>query len=476
MVFKRKMSLANESTIKTRMEKEALRYMSRTLSVLGYSSNGLRTFYFYKCNKCHFKDTRSQVKQHILDKWMKKDPTHIAESIIRTLNKKNVVQTRNHTYSESPRNRKSPTVNTSIQSYSCNETSQIDYSDFIHNRKLCWRCFQYNITFGDRFYFCTNSTMFDICMDCYHTANYKDLQFKAKVFDGIASNYPWDDEEVDYRTQLGSDEKPIKRRTTGKEPTNHENETKHLSSKDEWVPSSPSSISFVGMERRKADSDGHEIDNLSLRLLEALNPNLSNHYIPIRTKGDGNCLFRAASIALFGTDTKHEELRYLVGKEMKLHRKWYDKDHPEFCSPLANDLRIPLKDYDFYVSTVDQLGSWSDITHLYALSAVIEAPIESYLPTSSGLTSPYSRLIVGRKNRKFIPKIMLMWTSSSVTPQNFDDLYNYIDHFVPLLHSRNSASNDDNVSNEHEVTIFYSDGSDETSGYSSADPEVITLD
>ena len=123
MVFKRKMSLANESTIKTRMEKEALRYMSRTLSVLGYSSNGLRTFYFYKCNKCHFKDTRSQVKQHILDKWMKKDPTHIAESIIRTMNKKNVVQTRNHTYSGSPRNRKSQTMNTNIQGDSCNETS-----------------------------------------------------------------------------------------------------------------------------------------------------------------------------------------------------------------------------------------------------------------------------------------------------------------------------------------------------------------
>ena len=128
------MSLANEPTVKTRMEKEALRYMSRTMSVLGYSSNGLRTFYFYKCNKCHFEDSRSQVKNHILDNWMKKDPAHIAESIIRTINKKNMVQTRNHKIysSGSPRNRKSQTGNTNIPSDNCKETSQIDYSDFIH--------------------------------------------------------------------------------------------------------------------------------------------------------------------------------------------------------------------------------------------------------------------------------------------------------------------------------------------------------
>ena len=473
------MAQANKSTIKTRMEKEALRYMSRTLSVLGYSSNGLRTFYFYKCNKCHFEDGRSEVKRHILDQWMKKDPTHIAESIIRTINKKNMVQTRNHkiSYSGSPRNRKSQTVNTNTQSDSCNETSQIDYSDFIHNQKLCWRCFKYNIEFGYRFYFCTNNPKFDICMDCYYSANYKDLEFKAKVFDGIPSTVPWNDAEVEQEIELGFDQKPSKRITAGKEPTNHANETKHLASKDAWVPSSPSSISFIGMERRKADSDGHEIDNFSLRLLKALNPNLSNHYIPIRTKGDGNCLFRAASIALFGTDTEHESLRYLVGEEMKRYQKWYDKDHPGFCSPLANDLHIPLKDYEFYVGKIDQLGTWSDINHLYALSAVIKAPIESYLPTFSGLTSPYSRLIVGRRVRKFTPEIKLMWTSSSVTPQNFEKISEYIDHFVPLLPLRNSATSDDDVSYEHQVYInICSNGSDEKGDNSSVNRDVTMLD
>ena len=69
-----------------------------------------------------------------------------------------------------------------------------------------------------------------------------------------------------------------------------------------------------------------------------------------------------------------------------------------------------------------------------------------------------------------------MWTSSSVTPQNFDDLYKYIDHFVPLLHLRNTATNDDDISNNYEDIVLHPDGSDETSGYSSADPEVITLD
>ena len=71
---------------------------------------------------------------------------------------------------------------------------------------------------------------------------------------------------------------------------------------------------------------------------------------------------------------------------------------------------------------------------------------------------------------------MLMWTSSSVTPQNFNDLYKYIDHFVPLLDLRNTATNDDNVSNEHEDIVLHSDRCDENSDNSSADREVIMLE
>ena len=69
-----------------------------------------------------------------------------------------------------------------------------------------------------------------------------------------------------------------------------------------------------------------------------------------------------------------------------------------------------------------------------------------------------------------------MWTSSSVTAQNFEDIYKYIDHFVPLLPLCNSATNDDNVSYQQKVNILYSDGSDGNGDNSSDDQEVIMID
>ena len=46
-----------------------------------------------------------------------------------------------------------------------------------------------------------------------------------------------------------------------------------------------------------------------------------------RTKGDGNCLFRACSKRLTGTDDLHEKLRDLTSIELFMHAEYYT-DHP----------------------------------------------------------------------------------------------------------------------------------------------------
>ena len=100
------------------------------------------------------------------------------------------------------------------------------------------------------------------------------------------------------------------------------------------------------MGARNSTSDGSthsEIDEVSRKLLEMTNPGLLEVVMPKTTIGDGNCLFRAASIAVYADETRHSALRQLVFREMKENPKWYNKDDPNFCSPFANDHEIILK-------------------------------------------------------------------------------------------------------------------------------------
>jgi hypothetical protein len=46
-------------------------------------------------------------------------------------------------------------------------------------------------------------------------------------------------------------------------------------------------------------------------------------WLPAIVEGDGNCLPRSASVACFGTETAHEEIRTRIGIEMALHKEQY---------------------------------------------------------------------------------------------------------------------------------------------------------
>jgi hypothetical protein len=55
------------------------------------------------------------------------------------------------------------------------------------------------------------------------------------------------------------------------------------------------------------------------------------NYVPCRTLGDGNCLFRAVSNSLYGTEDYHVELRARAMIEMLLNLNSYldQKNYPE---------------------------------------------------------------------------------------------------------------------------------------------------
>ena len=176
-----------------------------------------------------------------------------------------------------------------------------------------------------------------------------------------------------------------------------------------------------------------EIDEVSRKLLEMTNPGLLEVVMPQRTIGDGNCLFRAASHAVYGDESRHSSLRQLVFREIVEHPEWYNKDDPNFCSPFANDHEIILENFAYYCENTPKLNAWCDINHILALSAVLNTPIESYYPPIQSIVSPYSKVIIGRGVKE--PdnpdtKLKIMWTCTEL-PEVIKDFRP--NHFVPLI-------------------------------------------
>ena len=65
-------------------------------------------------------------------------------------------------------------------------------------------------------------------------------------------------------------------------------------------------------------------DPVSSKILELLDPNMLNDSIPLFVIGDGNCLFRALSKALYNTEKHHAHLCLLTALEVAFYPSYYD--------------------------------------------------------------------------------------------------------------------------------------------------------
>ena len=52
----------------------------------------------------------------------------------------------------------------------------------------------------------------------------------------------------------------------------------------------------------------------------AVEAHLRQHYERVRVASDGNCLFRALSVGLFGTDARHDEVRNETCEYLRAHQ------------------------------------------------------------------------------------------------------------------------------------------------------------
>ena len=143
----------------------------------------------------------------------------------------------------------------------------------------------------------------------------------------------------------------------------------------------------------------NDIDRITLRILELLDPLVPKSFVPIAIVGDGNCLFRALSKGFFNTESFHVHIRLLTSIDMILNPQFYDSKHPGFTD-LFNDHRLPIGIYSSMIDIVLTLGKAVCMYTILAASAALGICVRTYCPSTGPvggilLGDPHSRLVQG---------------------------------------------------------------------------------
>ena len=93
-------------------------------------------------------------------------------------------------------------------------------------------------------------------------------------------------------------------------------------------------------------------------------------YVPLYVIGDGNCLYRAVSRALYGDENQHALLRLRTALEIISHRKFYDSKMRTYTD-LICDNRIFLSDYFKLIGDAINIGSYSEMGHIFCIKCSI---------------------------------------------------------------------------------------------------------
>ena len=168
-----------------------------------------------------------------------------------------------------------------------------------------------------------------------------------------------------------------------------------------------------------------QIDEVAINILNMTDPEILATHTPAGVEGDGNCLYRAASLFLFGSQNNHTYLRFITTLEIILNPQFYNVRSTSFPASLKNSAIFTPCYRDILTAAVTDRTD-SDMIHLYALSAAVKLPINSFCPTGAslfpvGVTHPYTKIIVGRDvqhQSDDAAHIHLMWTAKHVPSEN----------------------------------------------------------
>ena len=132
------------------------------------------------------------------------------------------------------------------------------------------------------------------------------------------------------------------------------------------------------------------IDMTSVQILSKFQPTALDEIAPISVIGDGNSLYRAVSLGSFGSQDHHEHVRLLTALEITMHRTYFDCSNRKH--DLIKDKRINPEKFEKLVMDACKLGTYQEMSHIYAHSAAIQQPLKSYYPPTACndfLTTPF---------------------------------------------------------------------------------------
>jgi len=162
------------------------------------------------------------------------------------------------------------------------------------------------------------------------------------------------------------------------------------------------------------------------------------NYSPRAVSSDGNCFYRAMSLALYGTEQYHRYLRVKTALEMIANPALYTRDNPTF---VGHGLPILTPEYRQLLRDTLSNGSYSEMIHLFALSTAVSFPIQSYCCPNTSSMHPYT-LFVNKSSyqQSFQPGfITVMWTSAT-------SIHSEPNHFVLLVpHPSQSTQTDKDI-------------------------------
>lgn len=119
---------------------------------------------------------------------------------------------------------------------------------------------------------------------------------------------------------------------------------------------------------------------MQCRFLKKYDSNVLDEYQPISIGADGNCLYRAMSLLMYGSESMHTHLRTLGAIEMLKNSRYYDDTTKHYSDPFS-DWRIVNPGISELLSSACRYGSYSGIYHAHAVANSLGLSLVSYMPS-----------------------------------------------------------------------------------------------
>lgn len=192
------------------------------------------------------------------------------------------------------------------------------------------------------------------------------------------------------------------------------------------------SFSLPGYQERQFQEE-LEVDQVAKSLYPEDAP---RNMLPLACKGEGNHLFEAASVLLWGNTGLSLELQVRTAVEMILHKQYYlhgmidskvmlQAARYALCteeSPAMTSLPLAILEaiFDADIKATCFPGTYANMWHLYALASVLQCNIYSIYPMSNLKIRPYfNRLIRPRKCGLQVSTLHIMWSGQQLSSQVF---------------------------------------------------------